>query len=534
VKLALILIACVACASQPPPKPGPEEFIAGRALDAGPVPADASLDGGVMERSAVLVITRDAGPSDTPDEPFRALPPEPAKAEQFHAPIPQNLTLPNGLHVYLIERHEVPLVALTLAVRSGADTDPSGKAGLASFTLDMLDEGTPTRDAAAIAKGFEDLAVRYVTAADADASSATIISLPDALPKALEIFADVVLHPEFTEPDIKRVKQERLGQIAQALDDPATVGQHVLSRLIYGARHPWGYPAEGTVKSVQGFTRSDLVAWHAGAFRPSSAAIFVVGDVTPAALMPLLTQKFGGWKDSAAPKPVQRVLPKQGERVITVVDKPDAPQSQIWIGEVGVASGAPDIFPVRVMNHILGGGFTSRLNGNLRTEHAFSYGVFSFYDTHREAGPFVAAGGVVADKTADALGEFLKELTKMQSGQVTDAELADAKEALVQSIPAHFTRNEQTAAAYAAAWSHGLPLDYYANYQKRVAAVTKADVAKAAQDRLHPEQMAIVVVGPRAQIAHNLGKLGVGRVELRDANGEAAKAAKASAQPAKK
>jgi len=254
-----------------------------------------------------------------------------------------------------------------------------------------------------------------------------------------------------------------------------------------------------------------------------------VGNTEAAVLQPLLQSRFGGWKDSPPPKVAKYSHPKAGTRVVTLVDKPDAPQSQIWIGEIGVASTAPDIFPVRVMNNILGGTFNSRLNGNLRTEHAYSYGVFSFYDAHREAGPFVAEGGVVSEKTAEALGEFMTELARMKSGEVSDVELADAKEGLIRTIPALFASNEQTAGAYARAWSHGLPVDYYATYQARVQAVTKEDVAKAARDRLHPDAMAIVVVGPSQQIAPRLQALNLGQLELRDADGEARKAAAAAA-----
>ena len=449
----------------------------------------------------------------------------------FHAPVPEQHTLSNGLQVFVIERHDVPLVALSLAVRSGEDTNPAGKAGLSSLALDLLDEGTPARDAAAIARAFEDLGARYGTAADADSSRVSLTALADTLDPALEVFADVVLHPAFRSADVERVRVERLGQIAQALDNPQSVGQHVLSRVIFGEKHPWGYPAEGTVKSVKSITRKDLAAWHKAWFRPSNAALFVVGDAQSATLLPLLEKRFGGWKDGLAPKMAASGRAKNGARVVTLVDKPAAPQSQIWIGELGVASTAPDIFPVRVMNNILGGSFNSRLNGNLRTEHAYSYGVFSFYDAHREAGPFVAAGGVVSEKTADALGEFMKELTRMKSGEVSEAELADAKEALIRAIPALFASNEQTSGAYARAWAHGLPADYYATYQQRVQAVGKEEVAKAARDRLHPDEMAIVVVGPSVEIAPRLEALGLGRIELRDAQGEARKATAAAARP---
>jgi zinc protease len=473
--------------------------------------------------------TEAPGEQGTADAAFRAQPPPPSAPVEFRAPIPKQLKLKNGLPVFLIERHEVPLVAISLAVRSGEDTDPAGKAGLSSLALDLLDEGTQGRDAAAIARGFEDLAARYATAADADASRASVTALPDTLDPVLELFADVTLHPAFRAADVERVRVERLGQIAQALDDPQSVGQHVLSRVIYGEKHPWGYPDEGTVKSVKSISRQDLLAWHKAWFRPSNAALFVVGDTTEAALMPLLEARFGDWKDTAAPRATRPAGRKRGRRVVTLVDKPGAPQSQIWIGEVGVASTAPDIFPVRVMNNILGGSFNSRLNGNLRTEHAYSYGVFSFFDTHREAGPFVAAGGVVSDKTALALDEFMKELARMKSGEVTEAELADAKDSLVRAIPALFASDEQTAGAYARAWLHGLPADYYATYQPRVEAVTRDDVAKAARERLHPDDMAIVVVGPSKEIAKGLAALRFGKLELRDAEGEAKKAAAAAA-----
>ena len=491
-----------------------------------------------MKRFALLALFACATPAPRPppvqqqttaDAEFRSLPPPPGAAIVFHAPVPNERTLPNGLRVFLIERHDVPLVTATLAIRSGGETNPAGKAGLATLALDLLDEGTPTRDAAAIARGFEDLGARYITGADADSTTQSVTALSETIDAALDLLSDVSLRPVFREADVERVRTERLGQIAQALDDPQSVGQHVLSRVLFGEKHPWGYPAEGTVKSVKSIARADLLAWHKAYFRPSNAALFVVGDVREAEIGPIVEKRFGGWKDEPASPLPARSIPKSGARTVTLVDKPDAPQSQIWIGEVGVASTAPDIFPVRVMNNILGGSFNSRLNGNLRSEHAYSYGVTSFYETHREAGPFVAEGGVVSEKTAEALQEFMKELSRMKSGEVTDEELADAKDSLVRAIPALFASNEQTASAYARAWSHGLPADYYARYQERVQAVTKAEVAKAARERLHPEQMAIVVVGPKALIAEKIAALRIGRIEFRDAEGEAKKAAAAAA-----
>lgn len=470
-----------------------------------------------------------AAPQGTPDAPFRAEAPPPGPPVEFHPPVPRQSKLSNGLPVYFVERHELPLVTLTLAFRSGADTASKAKAGLPSFVLDLLDEGTMNRDAAAIARGFEDLAAVYRTQADADSSFVAVSALSNTLAPVLDLYADVILHPAFRPADVDRVRQQRLGQIAQALDDPQTIGSHVLSRVLFGEAHPWAFPADGTIASIKALKARDLAAWHKAHFQPANAALFVVGDTSEAQLLPLLEQRFGGWKDRAAAKPPANKLPAAGERVVTLVDKPDAPQSQIWIGEIGVSSGAPDIFPVRVMNNILGGSFNSRLNGNLRTEHAYSYGVFSFYDTHREAGPFVAQGGVVADKTSEAVAEFIAELSKMKLGEISEAELSDAKDGLARTIPSLFTSGEATAGAFARAWAHGLPVDYYARYKERIEAVTRDEVAKAARERLHPDHMAIVVVGPAKAIEPKLAALGFGRVVVRDATGEAVKAAAASA-----
>jgi zinc protease len=460
-KRLLALVLVFGCASAPAPKKE----------EARPNP----------EREQRAPVQPPAPPPSTPDAAFRAQPPPPAENLEFHAPVPKQLKLSNGLPVFLVERHEVPLVTISLTVRSGEDTEPPGKAGLASLALSLLEEGTPSRDAVAVARGFEDLAAHYSMHSDADASGVQVTALSETLDPVLEIFADVSLHPAFHEADIERIRVERLGQIAQALDDPQSVGQHVLARVIYGEKHPWGFPADGTVKSVKSISRKDLTAWHEAWFRPDNAAIFVAGDTDEATLMPLLEKRFGAWKAKGARKPVQNKVPKTSKRTVYIVDKPEAPQSQVWVGEVGVSSGAPDVFPVRVMNNILGGSFNSRLNGNLRTEHAYSYGAFSFFDTHREPGPFVAAAGVVSDKTPEAVAEFVKELDRMKTGEVTDDELADAKDGLKRGIPALFASGEQTAAAYARAWAHGLPADYYARYQQRIDAVTKADVAKAAR-----------------------------------------------------
>jgi zinc protease len=454
-------------------------------------------------------------------EGYRREPPPPGRPAAFHPPVPAELRLSNGLVVWVIEQHDVPLATLDLALRAGEDTEAPGQAGLASFALDLLDEGTQTRDSVGIARELEDLAARYRTASDADSSELIVTALSSTLPEVLDVFSDVALHPAFRPADVERVRAQRLGQIAQILDDPALVADHVLRRVLYGEKHPWAFPAEGTVRTIRTISAADLAKWHAAYVRPNAAALIVCGDVRTADLLPLLERAFGHW--SAAPLPPARPASASAQRPrsVVVVDRPGAPQSQIFVGEIGIESGAPDAFAAKVMNLIFGGSFNSRLNANLRTEHGWSYGAFSQFEEHREAGPFLAEAGVVADHTADALAETMRELRRMQQGEVTDSELRDAKESLVRALPGTFLGTENVAERYARAWAQGRPADYYARYAEHVAAVSKDDVARAARKRLHPDRAAIVVVGPLSQVRPALTSLGLGAIDVRDAEGEA-------------
>ena len=512
-KRALLVVALIlGCASNP------------RAPDraAAPVPEAGTSDGGLARTGPPPA---GAEPQGTPDAPFRARPPPPSTPVLFHAPIPRMAKLSNGLPVWIVEYHEVPLVAVDLVVKSGSDTETQSQSGLASFVLDALDEGTGSRDSVAIARAFEDLAARYRTEADADSSEVLVTALSSTLPEVLQIFADVALHPAFRTADVERVREQRLGQIAQILDDPAQVAERILRRTIYGEKHPWAYPSEGTARSIAALQPPTLAKWHETYFRPNNAALVVAGDVRGDALLPLLERSFGAWRPGKVPPARTKPPASAGApRTVIVVDRPGAPQSQIFVGELGIESAAPDRFAARVMNLIFGGSFNSRLNINLRTEHGWSYGAFSFFEEHRQAGPFISQSGVMADHTAEALSETFRELRRMQQGDVTDGELSDAKESLLHTIPARFTSGESVAELFARAFAHGLPPDYYATYAEHVASVTKEDVAKAARERLHPDRAAIVVVGPLAETRKALGSLGLGAVEVRDAQGEAMQA----------
>ncbi len=383
--LVAVLGLALACASSGTPPPGTPGALAARA------------DAGVSE-------------TGTPDAPFRQVLPAAGPQVVFRAPVPTVQTLRNGLAVWIVEDHAVPLATVELVVRAGEDTDPPGRPGTASFVADMLDEGTALRDASAIAAAFEDQAALFRSQSDKDSLIAAVSFPAASLTPVLDVFADCVLHPAFRRADLERVRALRLGDLAQLQADPAQIGKTVLDRTVFGDQSPWAFPSLGTVASIKAAGADQLSAWHRAWVRPNNAVLVVVGDVHSAELLPELERRFGGWTKAALPKR-RSVAPAAGKgpRVVTVVDRPGAAQSQLWVGELGVGASSPDLYAAQVASTVLGGGFKSRLNANLRSGKGYSYGAYSAFDVRREPGLFIAAAPVVADKTAEALRELLNE-----------------------------------------------------------------------------------------------------------------------------
>jgi zinc protease len=491
--LASPLLLLAACASAPQPAP----------------------DG-----TAPMSTTSSKSPTaSAPEADFRAKPPAPGPDVVFRAPVPKVLTLKSGLAVWLLERQDLPLVSMVLVVDAGSNTNPKGMPGVSSFVAAMLDEGTSSRDALATAAAFEDLAAVFRADSDAETLTASL-SVPTAsLGKALEVYADVILHPAFKPADVERTRKLRLGELQQQMDDASQVGRAVLARVIYGDKNPWGFPAKGTLESTKKVSRATLSAWHKTWVRPNNATLVVVGDVHEADLVPLLEARFGKWAKAKLPSAKLPPAASLKVRPLVLVDKAGAAQSQVWIGQLAVSSSSPDLYATRLANIALGSG-KGRLTANLRTKHAYSYGAYSFLVERRQEGAFAAFGGIVADKTPEAVQEFLNELTGMASGGVTDTELSEARSAAIQGLPARFESNDATAAAFASAQSLGFGTDYFANLPDKLTAVSKADADQAAKAHFAPEHMPIIVVGPMKSLEERLVALNVGPVQKRDAAGK--------------
>jgi len=445
--------------------------------------------------------------------PDRSKPPAVGPPPQLKLPPVQKRALSNGVPVWLVEAHEVPLVQVTLLLKAGANADPGGKFGLSSMTAAMLDEGAGTRSALEIADEIEFLGASLGTSSSFDAS-AVRLGVPVArLGAALPVMADVVLRPTFPETELQRLRQERLTDLLQARDDPASVAPMAFARLLFGPAHRYGTAVVGTAATLKAFTTGDLKAFHSANFQPGNATLIVVGDVTADAVVPQLENQFGSWRGAAATpgRTAPPTAPQPGQRQITIVDMPGAAQSQIRIGGIGVPRSTPEYFPIQILNTILGGSFTSRLNQNLREEHGYSYGASSRFDMRLSAGPFFAGAGVQTDKTAEALHEFFNELTAIRKPIDAD-ELTKARNYLAFGFPAQFEAIGDFSAQLEQLVVYGLPDSYYADYVKNLQAVTGDAVLKTSTTYVQPEKFLVVIAGDRKVIEQGVSALNLGMV----------------------
>lgn len=454
----------------------------------------------------------------TPDAEFRAQKPSPAAGEpRFQAPVPAEARLTNGARLLVVENHAVPLVSIEVLVESGVDAEPAGKGGIAAFTAAMLTEGTKALPAQAFAARVEDLAARLGASAELESTRVRLNCLTETLPQALDLLADALVNPAFRPEDVERVRGLLLTGLVQKKASLQALARDAAARVLYGEGHPWGRPAGGTPETVRSITRADLARFHGTWYRPNHAIVAVSGDTNLAEVKKLLDAKLAGWKRKALPPLRLPPLPRIEARSVTIVDRPGSSQSQVWVVGRLFAANDPDRVPFSVANNVLGGLFGSRLNMNLREEKGYSYGAFSGARFGRTTGSFTASGGIQARSTAEAVGEFEKELSAFASGALREGELEKSREALIRSLPARLETNDAVSGSIASLAFEGLPLDWYRQLPGLVARVDAGQVARVARAWVHPERMPVVVVGPKSESEEKIRALGLGKVEVRAA-----------------
>ena len=455
------------------------------------------------------------------DGPWRAQQPPPGPMPSLALPTATKFTLPNGLTVLFAQRTGVPVVAASLVVRTGSDANPIGKPGLANFSAAMLDEGTASRNAMQIADDVAQLGASLNTASSMDSSTVTATALRKNFPAALDLLADVALHPSFPPAEVDRQRASRLASLVQQRENPEQVAQRALVSALFGPGHPYGFVEIGTDSSNKAITRDELVAFWKQNFVPNNAALIIVGDISEADLKVLATKAFGAWQ-SGTPATPALGMPQTDPAKLIIVDKQGAPQTQLWIGAVGTARRSPDFAAVQVMNNAFGGTFSSRLNLNLREDKGYTYGAFSTFLMRKSAGPFFALAGVRTDVTGPALVEMLKEASGMSTRPLSVDELRLAKDNLVRSLPGDFETDQSMAGTFATLYVYDLGLDYWAKYPGMINGIDGAAVGAAAQKYLASDRLHVVAVGDKAKILPQFEKLDakLGTPELRDADGQ--------------
>jgi zinc protease len=446
-------------------------------------------------------------------KPDRSAAPKTDAISEFKAPHVQKRQLSNGLPVWIVELRKVPLAHVSLVVRSGSGADPAQKFGVATLTSQMLDEGAGGRDALQIADAVEHLGASLSSSSSFDASYVDLHVPVARLSDALSIMSDVALRPTFPEKGLQRVREDLLTSLLQAQDDPEQLVRFAFPRLVFGSQHRYGTLSIGTAAAIKSFEPGDLKQFHAKHYVPGNAVLIVTGDVTPDAVVAMLEKSYGTWKGATPAAPASTEAVQLKTRQVYLTDKPGSAQSQIRIGWIGVPRSTPDYFPLRVLNTILGGAFTSRLNMNLREKHGYAYGASSTFEMRAASGPFFAAAGVQTDKTAEALQEFFKELEEIRK-PVPASELEKAKNYLALSFPRNFETTADVAASLAQQFIYNLADDYYATFTRRVLAVTADEVQRAAQKYIQPDKFAVLIIGDRKAIEAKVKALNLGPIRV--------------------
>jgi len=415
------------------------------------------------------------------------------------APFPpfREAVLPNGLRLLVVERHEQPVVSLSLNFAAGTSVDPAGKEGLAEMVAGLLTKGAGKRTAEQVAEAIESAGGSLSAGAGSDFLSVNSTVLTPSLPLALELIRDAVLSPAFPDKELELLRTQTLSGLQLALTQPEVIADRAFRLALYGS-HP--YARSAAPANVRSLTRADLAAFHRSRLRPSGALLVVAGDVNAADVRRQAARAFQGWQGAPPTGATPSAPPARAKTELILVHRPGSVQSNILAGNLTFLPNDPRIYAATVANQVLGGGASSRLFMILREQKSWSYGAYARYARRRGVGFFEASTEVRTEVTDSALKEMLRQLERLRAEPVDTAELEAAKGALTGRYPLSIESADQVANAVATARLYGLAPDYVQTYRVRLGAVTTAQVQAAAAATIQPQSAVIVVVGDGAKI----------------------------------
>jgi zinc protease len=460
--------------------------------------------------AAFLCLAATAASAQTRQWPTER-PPSPLAARDIKFPPYELQTLPNGLQVVAVLHHEQPVVNMRLLIRAGAASDPKDKLGLAHMAASLLDQGTKTKSATELNDEIDFLGGAMGAGAGTDLTFVNMVVMKDSFERGMRMLSDMARQPGFAPAEIDRQKQQTLSGLRVSLEDPEYVANSVFDRLVYGF-HPYGLPESGTPETVASITRDDLLAYHQKYFAPNNAIFAIVGDVTAEEAFSTAKKVFGDWekRDLETQKFID---PPDPTRRVIVVNKPDAVQTEVRVGHLGIARKHPDYMAVNLAIRILGGEGSNRLHQVLRTQRGLTYGAQANMDTLKETGDFEAETNTRSEATGEVLRLIVDEFWRIQRERVSEYELADAKAYLTGSFPLTIETPEAIAMQVVNVLFYGLPLDQLQTFRERVNAVTVDDIQQVARTYLRPDRLSVVLVGNAAAFTSQLRGVGFGTYE---------------------
>lgn len=435
-------------------------------------------------------------------EIVRQQPPAPLAPRPIRIPTAQEVTLPNGLTVVVVEDKRLPLVSYRLTFRSGDAHDPAELPGLTDMLAGLLTEGTETRTSREIADEVARMGASLSAGANSDYTTLAASSLATFTDEVLEMMADVMLHPSFPENEVELTKQNTIESLKQQRAQPSFLATEMVSRVMYG-EHPYSVVAP-TPESINATTRERLVQFHRQQFVPNNAVFIVVGDVHTDQIVQEIERLFGAWPTGSAPVENFPAPPKRTSRTAYLVDRPGSAQSNIVVANSGMKRVSPDYFPMLLMHTVLGANASSRLFMNLREEKGYTYGAYSNLDARRTAGTFRASAEVRTPVTGDSLKEFFYELERIRTEPVSQKEITDAKSYLTGVFPIRLETQEGLIDQLIQIKMFGLPADHLETYRDHVNAVTIEQIQDVATRYIKPDEAAIVIVGDGRQIVEQV------------------------------
>jgi zinc protease len=444
----------------------------------------------------------------------RSTAPAPGPLRPFHFPPIETFSLENGIPVFFCRTEGLPVATLSVVLPSGAIREDASHAGLATLTGHLLESGTDRLSGPEIAEELETLGVRLSVGTSWEVTSLDFTALAPRVDAAARMAAHLMADPVFPEAEVERLRHEQLAGILQRRADPRGLANEMASRFIFAPESPFGRPVSGTTGTVRGLTRQDAIEYHRATFTPRGAALVAAGNLSLESIRATTEAAFGGWQGPPPPERSGVVKARSESIQVVIVDRPGAVQSEIRVGHVGVARKTPDYFAILVMNTVLGGAFSSRLNLNLREKHGYTYGVSSTFVMRRQPGPFLVATAVQTEVTGAAVREIGRELARIREERVDAAELTDAQNYLAGTFPLRLQTTGGVASRLAELFIYDLPRSYLDDFAQRVLAVTAADVVEAARQRIHPERLMVLVVGDASLVRPQLEELALGEIEV--------------------